>query len=265
MSTDRPGTSPERPTWQLEEPTGGFAPPWPLALELAEAMPPGSWTLVGGLMVQLHALHAGMIPQRSTTDVDIVVHIETTMSWARTTQALHQCGYRLQRPNNPKAPSHRFVRDGDVIDVLIADHVAPKALEMRAPGKNLMKIPGATSALRKTVNCHITRSNGSDIVISVPDVLGALTLKGGAYQEDSRDTGRHLEDAVVLLSTIDDADELVEDHQAWTQNDPRRIRVLARNLPADHPAWGLLPQRQRLRAQQSLKILAEAPTGPIWR
>ncbi|GGG71674.1 hypothetical protein GCM10011374_40500 [Kocuria dechangensis] len=221
-------------------------------------MPPGSWTLVGGLMVQMHALHAGMIPQRSTTDVDIVLHIETTMSWARTTQALHQCGYRLQVPNNPKGPSHRFVHDGDVIDVLIADHVAPKALEMRAAGTNLMRIPGATSALRKTVNCHIARADGSKVVISVPDVLGALTLKGGAYQEDSRDSGRHLEDAVVLLGTIEDADELVDDQAAWTQNDPRRIRVLARNLPSDHPAWGLLPQRQRLRAQQSLKILAEA-------
>lgn len=263
MSADKPGASRKRPTWQLEEPTGGFAPPWPLALELAKTMPTGSWTLVGGLMVQLHALHVGMIPQRSTTDVDIVLHIETTMSWARTTQALQQCGYRLQAPNNPKGPSHRFVRGGDVIDVLIADHAAPKALEMRAPGKNLMRIPGATSALRKTVNCHIARADGSEIVISVPDVLGALTLKGGAYQEDSRDPGRHLEDAVVLLSTIDDADELVDDHQAWTQNDPRRIKVLARNLPDDHPAWGLLPQRQRLRTQQSLKILAEAPTGPI--
>lgn len=263
MSGSASKESPERPTWTLKEPPGGFAPPWPLALELAEAMPTRSWTLVGGLMVQLHAFHAGMIPQRSTTDVDIVLHIETTMSWARTTRTLHQCGYRLQAPNNPKSPSHRFVRDGDVIDVLIADHVAPMALAMRAPGKKLVQIPGGTSALRKTVNCHITREDGFEVVISVPDVLGALTLKGGAYQEDSRDTDRHLEDAVVLLSTIADADELVENHQAWTHNDPRRIKVLARNLPADHPAWGLLPQRQRARAQQSLKILTEARFGSL--
>jgi hypothetical protein len=193
-----------------------------------------------------------------------VLHIETTTSWTRTTQALQQRGYQLRTPSNPKGPSHRFVRNQDIIDVLIADHVAPRAIQMRAAGKNLMKIPGATSALRKTVNCHINRMDGSEVIISVPNVFGALSLKGGAYQEDSRDRDRHLDDAVVLLGTIDDADELVEDTQAWTQNDPRRIRILARNLPTDHPAWGLLPQHQRLRAQQSLKILAEAHSGWLY-
>ena len=248
-----------RPVWEMTEPKGGFPPPWPLALELASVMPPGSWTLVGGLMVQLHALHAGMIPQRSTTDVDIVLHIETDrISWMRTREALHSVKFTLQRPNDRKGPLHRFVRTDDLVDVLIADHVAPTALQMRAPGENLVQIPGATSALRKTVNCRITLETGELAVLSVPDALGALTLKGGAYQEDSMDRDRHLEDAVVLLSTIEDADAIVDDVDVWTQSDPKRIGVLERSLPDEHDAWGLIRDaRQRRRAQQTLKILAQ--------
>lgn len=70
------------------------------------------------------SLHAGMVPQRSTTDVDMVLHIETTMSWARGTQLLQQRGYTLQIPTNPMGAAHRFVRDHDVIDALITDHMA---------------------------------------------------------------------------------------------------------------------------------------------
>ncbi|MFI7481885.1 hypothetical protein ACH9EU_05650 [Kocuria sp. M1R5S2] len=257
-----PGGPRPRPTWELAEPPGGFAPPWPLALELAEAMPPGSWTLVGGLMVQLHALHAGIDPPRATVDVDIVWHIETHMSWVKTAQVLQGSGYRLREPNDRKGVAHRYVRGDDMVDVLIADHVAPRALRERAAGQNLMRIPGATSALRKTVNCRITREDGSVSVISVPDVLGALTLKGGAYVEDSREAGRHLDDAVVLLRTIEDPDELVEDVNAWTRNDPRRIRALARSLPEDHEAWAQIPdRRERRRALVALGILAEARPG----
>jgi hypothetical protein len=243
----------------MAEPRGGFLSPWPLALELTRVMPQGSWTLVGGLMVQLHALHAEMTPQRSTTDVDIVLHIETDqISWVRTSEALRSVGFVLQPPNDRKGPLHRFVRTDDLVDVLIADHVAPTALQMRASGGKLMQIPGATSALRKTVNCRITLESGEVAMLSVPDVLGALTLKGGAYQEDSRDAGRHLEDAVILLSTVEDADAIVDDVDAWTRSDPKRIRVLGRNLPDDHEAWGLLRDaRQRRRAQQALKILVQ--------
>lgn len=258
-SSAQPGL--RRPDWYVSEPSGGFPPPWPLAVELAHLLPTASWTLVGGLMVQLHALHAGMVPQRSTVDVDIVLHIETDrITWVRTSEALLSAGFGLRQPHNVKAPLHRFARTHDVIDVLIADHVAPTALDMRASGKTLMPIPGATSALRKTVNCHITLGSGHVATLSVPDVLGALTLKGGAYMEDSRDRGRHLEDAVVLLCTVEDADEIAEDASSWTRGDPRRIRVLARNLPEDHEAWSLVrDDRQRRRAQQALSILAQGP------
>jgi hypothetical protein len=38
-------------------------------------LPAGSWTLVGGLMTQLHTIHRGLGIVRPTNDVDIVLHI----------------------------------------------------------------------------------------------------------------------------------------------------------------------------------------------
>ncbi|KDA05489.1 hypothetical protein DC31_16770 [Microbacterium sp. CH12i] len=52
-------------------------PPWPLAFELASGLPKGSWVLVGGLMVHVHALRAGVKASRPTTDVDLLLNIET--------------------------------------------------------------------------------------------------------------------------------------------------------------------------------------------
>ena len=107
-------------------------------------------------------------------------------------------------------------------------------------------------------------SSGGGVVheVSVPDVLGALTLKGGAYREDSRDPERHLDDAAVLCATVEDADELREDPAAWTGSDAKRIRILATALadPA-HAAWAQLEPRDRPRARQTLRLLAEGPVA----
>lgn len=73
---------------------------------------------------------------------------------------------------------------------------------------------------------------------------------------DSRDRQRHLEDAVVLLATVEDADEIVEETEQWTQNDRRRLRALYQALLQGHPAWQLITEpSHRLRVQKSLEIL----------
>jgi hypothetical protein len=54
------------------------------------------WTLVGGLMTQLHAIRHGIDAIRPTNDVDIVLHVETTRGVAgETASALESLGYEL--------------------------------------------------------------------------------------------------------------------------------------------------------------------------
>jgi hypothetical protein len=68
---------------------------------------------------------------------------------------------------------------------MVADRLPPE-MHPKALRRRVFALEGGTSSLRKTVNCEV---NKSDITVmrSIPDVLGALVLKGAAYLEDSRD------------------------------------------------------------------------------
>ncbi|MDO5619137.1 hypothetical protein [Kocuria sp.] len=124
---------PTRPEWWVEEPAEGFGEPWPLVYELCDVLPSGSWTLVGGLMVQLHAHCTGIHPQRATTDVDLLLHVEIGMTWSNAKSALLPAGFQQQKSLYRNAAAHRFVRvraeggEHEVVDVMIADHVPPCA------------------------------------------------------------------------------------------------------------------------------------------
>lgn len=84
----------EREHWEVDAPPGGWVHPWPLAVEVARALPEFSWTLVGGLMVQVHAARIGVL-HRPTDDVDIVLHIETNaISYTTAQSRLEELGRR---------------------------------------------------------------------------------------------------------------------------------------------------------------------------
>lgn len=55
-----------REIWDVPVPPGGWGTPWPQCVELARALPSTQWTLVGGLMVQLHSAAAGLAVSRPT-------------------------------------------------------------------------------------------------------------------------------------------------------------------------------------------------------
>lgn len=217
--------------WELQQPVAELPDPWPQLPALASRLPHGTWTLIGGLMVQARLLHAGLAIARPTDDVDLLLHIETgAINWSEVRARLRSLGYELREPAGRHDPPHRFVRSA----------------------------PGGTSALRKTVDLHLD-GGSAELVISLPTALGALTLKGGAYQTSSADRDRHLLDAALLAATIDDADALVDTPHLWTGSDARRLRVLARALPDAHPAWAYVPSRLRRRAQVTLRVLADGP------
>lgn len=80
-SAERRGV--ERPVINVAAPTGGWPDPWPNVAEIAAVLPADKWTLVGGLMTQLHSIHHGLGIVRPTNDVDIVLHIETSRNVSR--------------------------------------------------------------------------------------------------------------------------------------------------------------------------------------
>lgn len=252
---------PDRVTIDVPTPSGGWGEPWPNVAEIEAVLPHEKWTLVGGLMTQLHAIHRGIDAIRPTNDVDIVLHVETTRGVAaQTAAALESLGYVLtlsiDERNNT---AHRFKRGGstvdlvasDVVDVLVADHAAPRVRE-RLRGREMVAIEGGTQALRRTINARLEIIPGRTTTLSVPSAFGALILKAAAHQTDSRDRERHLRDAAVLLAAVEDPfGEL--DHLAGS--DRARLESLARHLENNAREWTYLPVASRNIGRAALRVL----------
>lgn len=222
-----------RPVWQVDAPAGGWLSPWPQVVEIVRAIPHTQWTLVGGLMVQLHAVHAGLPLTRATRDVDMILHIETgAATFGGVRHQLERLGYSLRVPVGD-GPVHQFGRDTETVDVMVADRLTPK-LHPKVLRRKVFAVPGGKSALRKTVNCEVTTGEEA-VMLSIPDALGALVLKGAAYMEDSRDRERHLDDAAVLACAVTDP---IGDRARMIGNDRKRIAALWKPLQVlDHRSW----------------------------
>lgn len=255
MSEPNPATvATGREVWDVPVPPGGWGTPWPQCIELARSIPSTQWTLVGGLMVQLHAAAAGLAVTRPTADVDIVLHIETgAATTTSVTTVLTTLGYTLQKSIAHDAPAHRFVRGKQQLDVMVADHLPPSKVPMLG-GRKPFQIAGGTQALQRTVDCRMKVDDGEPVIISIPNVLGALVLKGAAYREDSRDRDRHLDDAVVLCAAI--KSPLATAGQ-MNGSDKSRVLTLHKELKnSGHKSWQLLEPADRIPAMDALRILA---------
>ena len=215
-------------------------------------------------MAQLHAIHNGIDAVRPTHDVDIVLHIETARGTPNATaDALESLGYEMKKNVDPRNNvGHRFTRgsahidvvssdDADVVDVLVADHAAP-SVEERMRNMDMVKIPGGTQALRRTVNYRLEIEQGELTTISVPRPFGALVLKAAAYVTDRRDSERHLFDAAVLLACIDDP---IAEREGLAGSDRSRLVVLERELVEGHRGWLRMPAEDARRGQAVLRVL----------
>jgi hypothetical protein len=79
-----------------------------------------------------------------------------------------------------------------------------------------------------------------------------VILKAAAYQTDSRDKERHLQDAALLLSVIEDP---YAEREQFAGSDRLRLTALARAMPDDARAWMALPADGRSDGQAALRIL----------
>lgn len=254
----------DRQIIDVPSPLGGWGAPWPNVAEIEAVLPHDKWTLVGGLMTQLHGIHRGIDTLRPTNDVDIVLHVETTRGIAaQTAKALESLGYEF-RPSidDRNDTAHRFKRGDstvdlvtggpDVVDVLIADHASPRVVE-KLRGQTMVAIEGGTQALKRTINARLNIVPNRTTTISVPSPFGAVILKAAAYQTDSRDKERHLLDAALLLAVIEDP---YTEREEFTGSDRSRLESLVRALPDEAREWRQLSPEWRVNGQAALRILA---------
>ncbi|WP_130176593.1 hypothetical protein [Cryobacterium sp. SO1] len=152
-------------------------PPWPSAFDLARLLPHSSWTLVGGLMVKLHAELAELPAPRTTVDVDSALHLETeAITFPQAAALLQGAGYVL---DGSSKYAYRFERGREQVDLMCSDRQSIFR-RPRYGGRPLFGIPGGTRALQQTINVDVLTAVDT-VRLVVPTVRGAMVLKGAAY------------------------------------------------------------------------------------
>lgn len=102
---------------------------------MAATLNPDGWVLVGGLMVHCHARRAGVTHVRPTDDADIVVELQT-QTYAAHAAALLTLGFTPHESVDSDAPFHRFLRDGETVDLMVPDR---ESWSPRYRGRELIK------------------------------------------------------------------------------------------------------------------------------
>ncbi|MHA6523387.1 hypothetical protein [Tessaracoccus sp. G1721] len=219
--------------------------PFNLLDEIVNVLPPAHWMLVGGLMVHAHATLAGVGINRPTLDADIVVEVMTAGSYSAAAKAIQQLGFEPHDPVNPDAPSYRFDREADRIDLMVQDR--RRAVRFRR--RTVLQVPASDSALKNTQSFVLP----SGSTIRIPTLAGALALKGAACATSSPNPIRHAQDGVVLLACADalgvptfsksqtkHINRLLQDLnniEAWSLAGPAEVRRALRAVKAIRPDW----------------------------
>jgi len=104
---------------ELREGGGADRELWDGVGDLVELLPP-DWVLIGGLMVQLHALERGVPDVRATRDINVLGQARPQRALLEIDAALCRAGFRPLEPDLDNY-AFRYVRDELVVDVLAPD------------------------------------------------------------------------------------------------------------------------------------------------
>jgi len=231
-------------------------PPWDIVGEIAASIEADSWLLVGGLMVQAHAMIAGL-ESRATVDVDMLIDVlADTQNIERVISGLETLGFQMQEPAFRKSPMYRLKREAQIVDVLVAEHLPSGKRKAAKFGQApLMEALGGAQAVDRKILVSFGESE-SLLNFWMPDLLGALVLKSAAYSADNRDRGRHLDDAALLASLITD---VASECDRLRGSDKKRLRSTWAALEnPNHSAWLNLPDANRVRGHDVLRILTSS-------
>jgi hypothetical protein len=178
---------------EIELPQGGGTDRelWEGLGDLVELLP-SEWVLIGGLMVQLHALERAAPDVRATRDIDVLGQGRPQRALPAIDAALRRAGFQPAEPDLDNY-AFRYVRDDLIVDVLAPDGLKP-APRLDA-SRSAIGVPGGSQALARaeTVTSALTvdqkppasrrtnrrkRSNGPTTTgrrTTVPSALGSGT------------------------------------------------------------------------------------------
>lgn len=228
-------------------------PVWRTVRELSTLMDTGNLTLFGGLMTYLHARRGGVTMPRATDDADFLIdYLANRSQLSDVRAALFGMNFVLK---SDERFAYRFVHaDGRKVDIMVADHL-PAHSRPRLARLPALEAPAGAQAMRRRDSYRLSFRTQT-AVISLPDELGALIAKSAAYLVDSRDRGRHLDDAATILASIADASAL--SYSPASRNDRKRVRLIKAALAnSSSSPWLNLDADSRRRGFLNLHFVAQ--------
>jgi hypothetical protein len=233
----------------------GLLPVWDTVSEIAKHIQSDVWMLVGGLMVQAHAMLSGH-ESRATRDIDILIDVLADARNHHTVlRGLEALGFTVCEPALRGTVFHRLMRGDLIVDILVADHLPTVRKEKSTINRwPMMAIPGGAQGLARKMLLQLGTEDDAP-KISMPNLLGALILKCAAYQSDTRDKERHLDDIALLSCFITDHRNVLEQLHG---SDKKRLRAASAGLAnVNHRAWLKLSTEERANGQDTLRILTD--------
>lgn len=207
---------------------------WARTLDLAERFGPDeAWSLVGGLMVQLHAIEHGAT-QRPTEDIDVLADARGSRSMTQEVAKILQDLRATLVDSSILHPNKGFrftLEDGHVVDVLGPDGL--KTPPRTVAHRETFGIPGGTQALRRTEKISVALEGGERAIVRRPNLLGAVLIKARSVMDRDANNREKIEsdrrDLILLLSFVKDpramADETRKTERKWLRNAGVRLRI----------------------------------------
>jgi hypothetical protein len=228
---------------------------WAKALELVEGFGAEErWSLIGGLMVQLHAFERG-VGSRPTADIDILGDSRCRPPvTARIAEILVERGGEMTMPPvSDENLGYRFEVEGEVVEVVGSEGVRrdPKTL-----GKyTTFQVPGGSQALSRTEVVRVSLDGDPPVGLRRPSLLGAILIKARAVaaRRDRFDSDR--QDLIRLLSFVHDPRALADEERLRT-TERRWLRDIEPLMAFDDAALtNVFPAGDVGRAGQAYRLL----------
>jgi hypothetical protein len=249
--------SPDPPVIHINLPTDEAARLWSIALDLAEAFgADADWSLIGGLMVQLHGLEHNDEP-RPTIDIDVLGDARRRPAMTeRMAEILIERGAEVAMPpRSNKKLGYRFELGGEVVEILGPDGLTsdPKTVD----GLTTFQVPGGRQALHRTEIVLVSLAGAQPRKLRRPNLLGAILIKARVVETERReklDSDR--QDLIRLLSYIEDPRDLAT-QEGLKDTEKKWLRKIEKHLDAGDPRIAeLVPPEALERARQALALMA---------
>jgi hypothetical protein len=217
---------------------------WSAVGELTERLP-GPWVLIGGLMVQLHAIEHGATDVRPTQDIDVLGQARPQGTLQSIDAALRSEGFELTDPDLD-GYGYRYERHGLIVDVLAPDGIKPPP--SLGSGLTAVGVPGGSQALIRSETVTVTVA-GRSFELNRPTLLGAVLIKARSLMVHA-DPESQREDLLRLLALIEDPREMAADLR---KSERRWLREVERRLDFASPS--LLDRDTQTRAELAFRLL----------